>query len=63
MTWNPQAQYNIDRWSDDFFHIDHQGRVCVLPYQDSSQLKIPIESVIEEIKSQFAKKMLMKWLL
>ncbi|WDE97245.1 biosynthetic arginine decarboxylase [Lentisphaera profundi] len=52
MPWDPQQQYNIQRWSDSFFHINERGEVCVLPFQDESGLQIPLNNVIDEVKSQ-----------
>lgn len=52
MAWDPQKQYNIERWSDSFFHINESGEVCVLPYQEKNDLHIPINRVVDEIKLQ-----------
>ncbi|MDD7984934.1 biosynthetic arginine decarboxylase [Lentisphaera marina] len=52
MSWDPQEQYNIERWSDSFFDVNDDGHLCVLPFQDKNELQIPISKVVEEIKLQ-----------
>ena len=46
--WNPDKQYLVSRWGDDFYQINSEGELCIRPTQSKSHASIALQKVVNE---------------